>query len=171
MSVLSSIPNGASNKDIRDTINALIRRIAALEAEGTPTPATSPVFTSQPSITPSSGTAGVTVYTATSGIVDGGVITSRVWLLNGTSISTGLTAAPAAGLQGTLTYQEFASGAGGTAGSAVQAAAVVAASTSTPTPTPTPANTRANSTLVRANNSNFSAQLSSVEQQISAKGG
>lgn len=91
---------------------------------GAATPA--PAFTTQPSVSPSSGTAGTTTYTATPGTVSNGSVASRAWQLNGTTISTGLTAAPAAA--GTLTYQETATGAGGTTLSAVQTATVVAAS-------------------------------------------
>jgi len=92
-----------------------------------------PAFTTQPSITPTSGTAGSTVYAATPGTVSNGTVVSRAWLLNGTAISTGVTAVPASA--GTLTYQETASGPGGTTTSTVQVAAVTAA-TVTPTPAP-----------------------------------
>jgi hypothetical protein len=87
-------------------------------------------FTAQPTITPSTGEAGVTTFTATPGVVSNGSISSRVWLLNGTSISTGLSASPTGA--GTLTYQEFAAFAESNVVSAT-----VAAATSTPTPTPT----------------------------------
>jgi hypothetical protein len=93
---------------------------------GTPTPTPSPSFTSQPSVSPSSGTTGQT-FTATPGTVINGAISSRAWLLNGTSISSGVTAVPSAA--GTLTYQEFA----GTASSAVQSVPVSAAITAMPT--------------------------------------
>lgn len=102
----------------------------------TPTPTPAPAFTTQPSVSPTSGTAGTTTFTATPGTVSNGAITSRAWLLNGTSISSGLTAAPQAA--GTLTYQEFATGAGGSTQSAVQSVTVAAAPAPTPTPTPTP---------------------------------
>ena len=134
MSVLTTIPTGASNRDIRDTINALIARVAALEKAGTPTPTPAPSFTAQPSIAPGSGTAGTTFFAATPGTVSNGTVVSRVWLLNGTAISNGVTALPAA--SGTLTYQETASGPGGTTTSTIQVAAVAAAA-ATPTPAPT----------------------------------
>jgi hypothetical protein len=133
MTVLTTIPNGASNRDIRDTINALIARVAALEKAGTPTATPAPAFTAQPSISPGSGTAGTTFFAATPGTVSNGSVISRVWLLNGTAISNGVTALPNA--SGTLTYQETASGPGGTTTSTVQVAAVAAAA---PTPTPAP---------------------------------
>lgn len=88
-----------------------------------PPPTPAPAFTSQPSVSPSSGQTGST-FTATPGIVSNGSITSRQWLLNGSSISTGTTAVPSAA--GTLTYQEFATGAGGSASSAVQSVTVTA---------------------------------------------
>jgi hypothetical protein len=92
-----------------------------------------PAFTTQPSISPTSGTAGSTVYAATPGTVSNGSVVSRAWLLNGTAISNGVTAVPAS--SGTLTYQETASGPGGTTTSTVQVAAVTAA-TVTPAPAP-----------------------------------
>jgi hypothetical protein len=133
MAVLTNIPNNTSARDWRDTVNALIKRIAALEAAGVPVATPAPTFTTQPSITPTSGTAGSTVYAATPGTVSNGSVVSRAWLLNGTAISTGVTAVPASA--GTLTYQETASGPGGTTTSTVQVAAVTAA-TVTPTPAP-----------------------------------
>ncbi|USQ98917.1 hypothetical protein [Sphingomonas aerolata] len=86
--------------------------------------AAAPAFTSQPTVSPSTGTAGTT-YTATPGAVSNGTITSRAWSLNGSVISTGLTATPASG--GTLTYQEFATGTGGSASSSVLTRTVSAA--------------------------------------------
>ena len=80
-----------------------------------------------PSRSPSTGTAGTTTYTATPGAVSNGTITSRAWSLNGSVISTGLTAAPASA--GTLTYQEFATGSGGSASSSIQTRTVSAATT------------------------------------------
>jgi len=134
MAVLTNIPNNTSARDWRDTVNALIKRIAALEAAGVPVETPAPVFTTQPSISPTSGTAGSTVYAATPGTVSNGSVVSRAWLLNGVAISNGVTAVPAS--SGTLTYQETASGPGGTTTSTVQVAAVTAAAT---TPTPAPA--------------------------------
>ncbi len=133
MAVLTNIPNNTSARDWRDTVNALIKRVAALEAAGVPVETPAPAFTTQPSISPTSGTAGSTVYAATPGTVSNGSVVSRAWLLNGTAISNGVTAVPASA--GTLTYQETASGPGGTITSTVQVAAVTAA-TVTPTPAP-----------------------------------
>ncbi|WP_137898362.1 sialate O-acetylesterase [Sphingomonas sp. 2SG] len=133
MSVLTNIPNNASARDWRDTVNALIGRVTALEAAGVPVAVPAPKFTTQPSLSPTSGTAGTTLFAATPGVVSNGAVISRVWLLNGTAISNGITALPAS--SGTLTYQETASGAGGTTTSTVQVAAVAAA-TATPTPAP-----------------------------------
>ena len=130
MAVLTNIPNNASARDWRDTLNALVRRVAALEAAGVPVETPAPAFTSQPSISPTSGTASSTVYAATPGIVSNGAVVSRVWLLNGGAISNGVTALPTA--SGTLTYQETASGPGGTTMSTIQAAAVIAATVTTP---------------------------------------
>jgi hypothetical protein len=133
MAVLTNIPNNTSARDWRDTMNSLIKRVAALEVAGVPVATPAPAFTTQPSITPTSGTAGSTVYAATPGIVSNGTVVSRAWLLNGTAISTAVTAVPAS--SGTLTYQETASGPGGTTTSTVQVAAVTAAAV-TPTPAP-----------------------------------
>ena len=132
--MLTNIPNNTSARDWRDTVNALIKRVAALEAAGVPVETPAPAFTTQPSISPTSGTAGSTVYAATPGTVSNGSVVSRAWLLNGTAISTGVTALPAS--SGTLAYQETASGPGGTTTSTVQVAAVTAA---TVTPAPAPA--------------------------------
>ncbi|MBD8638292.1 hypothetical protein [Sphingomonas sp. CFBP 13733] len=133
MAVLTNIPNNTSARDWRDTVNALIKRIAALEAAGVPVEIPAPAFTTQPSISPTSGTAGSTLYAATPGTVSNGAVVSRVWLLNGVAISNGVTALPAS--SGTLAYQETASGPSGTTMSTVQVAAVTAA-TVTPAPAP-----------------------------------
>jgi len=133
MAVLTNIPNNTSARDWRDTVNALIKRIAALEAAGVPVATPAPAFTTQPSISPTSGTAGSTLYAATPGTVSNGSVVSRAWLLNGVAISTGVTALPAS--SGTLAYQETASGPGGTTTSTVQVAAVTVASVA-PTPAP-----------------------------------
>ncbi|WP_031394160.1 LamG-like jellyroll fold domain-containing protein [Sphingomonas sp. STIS6.2] len=133
MAVLTYIPNNASARDWRDTVNALIKRVDALDAAGIPVATPAPAFTTQPSISPTSGTAGSTVYAATPGTVSNGSVVSRAWLLNGVAISNGVTAVPAS--SGTLTYQETASGPGGTTTSTVQVAAVTAAATA-PTPAP-----------------------------------
>jgi hypothetical protein len=62
-------------------------------------------FTTQPTVTPSSGTAGQT-FTATPGTLSNGSITSREWRLAGNVVSTALTYVSTTA--GSLTYQEFA---------------------------------------------------------------
>jgi hypothetical protein len=64
-----------------------------------------PSFTAQPTVTPTSGTAGQT-FTATPGTVANGSVTAREWRLAGTVVSTALTYVSTAA--GALTYQEFA---------------------------------------------------------------
>jgi len=86
-----------------------------------PTPTSPPTFTTQPTISPSTGKTN-SEFTAQPGVVSNGAISSRAWLLNGSAISTSLVAIPTAG--GTLTYQEQAAGAGGTASSVVRTASV-----------------------------------------------
>ncbi len=108
-------------------ISTRVVKVAAAVVAPTPTP----TFSTQPSVTPTSGTAGTTTFTATPGTVTNGIISSRAWLLNGTSISTTLSASPQSA--GTLTYQETAAGAGGSAVSSVISTTVVAA----PSPTVT----------------------------------
>lgn len=100
-------------------------RITAAEGGISPgQPGNGPVFTAQPVISPSTGAAGTT-FTATPGTATAPIV-SRAWLLNGSSISTGLTAVPMAG--GTLTYQEAATDANGvTTVSQVQTVTVSAA--------------------------------------------
>ena len=108
-------------------ISTKVVKVAAIA--GTPTPA--PTFATQPSVTPTTGTAGTATYTATPGTVMNGIISSRAWLLNGTSISTTLSASPQSA--GTLTYQETAAGDGGSATSSVISASVAAAASPTVT--------------------------------------
>jgi hypothetical protein len=83
---------------------------------------TAPAFTTQPTIAATGASGGFPTYTATPGVVSNGSVTSRIWRLNGTPISTDLTAAPAA--SGILTYQEFASGTAGATASAMRSAVV-----------------------------------------------
>jgi hypothetical protein len=106
----------ASYQQTQDLLASVLQRLTALEG-GTVTPTPAPVFTAQPSVSPASGVVGTT-FLATPGAVANGTISSRAWLLDGTSISTGLSATPSA--TGTLTYQEAAVGLGGTAYSTVQ---------------------------------------------------
>jgi hypothetical protein len=114
-----------------------------------------PAFTTQPTVSPSTGTAGTTTYTATPGAVTNGTVTSRAWSLNGSVISTGLTAAPASA--GTLTYQEFATGAGGSAQSTVRQATVAAA-----TVTPPPSTLDGYSVVLSRNGQRMSAPLAAL---------
>lgn len=101
----------------------------------TPTPTPAPSFTTQPSVSPTTGTAGTTTYTATPGVTNGNVSSiSRVWLLGSTIISTGLTASPGVSLSGSMTYQESVTGPGGTTLSSVQVVTVASAGGGTPTP-------------------------------------
>jgi hypothetical protein len=106
------------------TSTLLTRTVAA----NTSVPA--PVYTSQPTITPDIAPLGTT-YTATPGVASNATSYTRAWLLNGTSIGSGLTVTPVT--PGTLTYQETANGAGGSVQSVVRSATV---SNATPTPTP-----------------------------------
>ncbi|QQV76523.1 hypothetical protein H5J25_13830 [Sphingomonas aliaeris] len=99
-------------------------------------------FTQQPTLSASTGTVGQT-FTATAGIVANGSVTSRVWKLGGTTISTSLTATPSAA--GTLTYQEFA----GSVGSTIRSVTVAAVATPTfsAQPTVAPASASAGQTF------------------------
>jgi hypothetical protein len=81
-----------------------------------------PFFIVQPTVSPAGGDIGQT-FTATPGSVANGSVTSRKWLLNGSLISSGLTATPST--SGTLTYQEFA----GAVGSATLTMPVAASAT------------------------------------------
>lgn len=69
-----------------------------------------PSFTVPPSITPTSGDSGTT-FAAVDGTVSNGAVTSRRWLLNGTSIGTGMTIVPSAA--GALVLENTATGTGG----------------------------------------------------------
>lgn len=97
---------------------------------GMPTPTPLPSVLSQPTVSPLSAVQGAT-FTATAGSYSNASSVSRAWLLNGTPISTGLSATPSA--TGTLTYQETITGPGGTISSAVISATVSAV----PVPAPT----------------------------------
>lgn len=103
-------------------IGRLGRRIVV--GGGTPAPTPAPSFTTQPSISPTSGTAGQT-FTGSDGTITNGGVSSRRWLLNGMSISTGTTAVPASA--GSLVYEVTATGAGGTTVATSSAVTVTAA--------------------------------------------
>ncbi len=83
-----------------------------------------PAFTSQPSISPVSGNVGAT-FTATDATVSNGSVTSRRWLLNGSSIGTASTVAPSSA--GTLTLENTATGTNGSTIVATSSAVTVAA--------------------------------------------
>lgn len=70
-----------------------------------------PVFTTQPSISPGSGTAGTTSFTATNGTASNATSYSRRWLLNGASIGTGTIVLPQSA--GSLVLEVTATGPGG----------------------------------------------------------
>lgn len=89
-----------------------------------------PSFTTNPSISPTSGNVGAT-FTGSDGVVANGTVQSRRWLLTGVQISTGATATPVTA--GSLVLQVTASGPGGTV-TGSSAAVTVTGSTASPTP-------------------------------------
>lgn len=97
-------PDGAVSDPITLTVNAP-------SGGGTPTP--TPVFTTQPSISPSNGTVGTTTYTANDGSASNADSYTRRWLLNGDQISVDPTVIPQSA--GTLALEVTATGAGGSA--------------------------------------------------------
>ena len=86
MTILNSIANGSSGKDVRETLNAMIATIASLPA---------PTFATSPSVTPATGTT-ATTFTANDGVIASGLFVSRRWLLGGAPIGTGATVSPGA---------------------------------------------------------------------------
>ena len=96
----------------------------------TPAPGV-PVFTTPPSITPATGTAGVTIFTANDGAASNASGYTRRWLLGGIAIGTGGTIKPDAA--GSLVLEVTAHGPGGdseprpSAAAAVEAASVAGA--------------------------------------------
>lgn len=82
-----------------------------------------PVFTSNPTISPTSGNVG-NVFIGNTGVVTGGEIISQRWLLDGAVISTTTLAVPEAA--GSLVYEQTAFGPGGTTVSSSTAATVTA---------------------------------------------
>lgn len=106
-------------------------KILAVKANGSgfeliaaPSPTPAPAFTTQPSISPTSGTAGTTLFTATDGVASNSTGLTRRWLLGTTPIGTGTTITPSSA--GSLTLEVTATGAGGTT-IATSAAVTVAA--------------------------------------------
>lgn len=96
----------------------------------TPTPTPAPIFTTQPTISPTSGTAGSTVFTANNGLASNATSYTRRWLLGATAIGSGATVAPSAA--GSLTLELTAIGPGGTAKATSAAVTVAAAPATTP---------------------------------------
>lgn len=90
-----------------------------------------PAFTSNPSISPTSGNT-ATTFTAIDGAMsNGGAVLGRRWVLNGTSIGTGTTIVP--GAQGSLVLENT-----GTGNVLATSTAITVTATGTPTPTPMP---------------------------------
>jgi hypothetical protein len=92
-----------------------------------------PVFTVQPSISPASGTAGATTFSAIDGVATNAASITRRWLLGSTVIGTGPTVV--APVQGSLTLENTAAGPGGSktvTSTAVSVAAGAPPSTETP---------------------------------------
>lgn len=137
---LSVTPNAAGTLTYQETAtgnggttlsNAVTLTVSAAGTTPTPTPA--PAFTTQPSISPNIGPVGTT-YTAEPGVVTNATSIVRAWLLNGTSIGSGLTVTPVAA--GSLTYRETATGPGGTTQSTLRSATVSAPVVEQPEPEP-----------------------------------
>jgi hypothetical protein len=82
-------------------------RHIGLISQGTP----APVFSVNPSISPGSGTAGSTTFTATDGTASNTTGYTRRWLLDGVSIGTGTTVLPSSA--GSLVLEVTATGSGG----------------------------------------------------------
>jgi len=91
-----------------------------------------PVFTSLPSISPTSGTAGTTVFAANDGEATNATSIGRRWLLGTTSIGTGPTVVAPTG--GSLTLENTAAGPGGST-TRTSTAVTVAAAAVTPSVT------------------------------------
>jgi hypothetical protein len=109
-----------------DPVSVTLANITAYVNAGNvvvPTPA--PVFTTQPSISPTSGTAGTTAFTATDGVASNASSYTRRWLLNETSIATGATVTPNAA--GSLALEVTATGPGGSVVAKTAAVTVAAA--------------------------------------------
>ncbi len=105
--------------------------IASATGFTTATPA--PAFTTQPTISPTSGTVGTT-FTANNGAATNAAGYTRRWLLSGISIGTGITVTPNAA--GSLLLEVTATGNGGN--TIATTAVTVAAAAPAPTPTPAP---------------------------------
>lgn len=100
-----------------------------------PTPAPSPTITA-PSISPSNGTAGTTIFTGTDGTPTNGTISTREWLLNGSVVATGGVFAPTSAQTGALVYRNKVDGPGGTASNTSTPVTIAAAATPDPVGNP-----------------------------------
>ncbi|MBD8677933.1 hypothetical protein [Sphingomonas sp. CFBP 13720] len=87
-------------------------------------------FTSNPSISPTSGNVGATFSAIDGAMSNGGQVLGRRWLLNGTSIGTGTTVVPV--VQGSLVLENT-----GTGNVVATSPAVTVSATTGPTPEPT----------------------------------
>lgn len=104
-----SVANGFSQAAPGYTTKVLAVVVAsAATTTPTPTPTPTATFTTQPSISPGSGTAGSTTFTANDGVIANGSFVSRRWLLGTTAIGTGTTVAPSAA--GALTLEVTGTG-------------------------------------------------------------
>jgi hypothetical protein len=125
--------------DFETMFAAVLSRLAEVENGGSGAPTPAPVFTSQPSISPSSGTAGQT-FTAYDGTASNVIGYTRRWLLSGVVIGTGATVIP--GAAGALVLEVTATGAGGSTIATTAAVTVQAADLGTGTAYPAGALTR-----------------------------
>lgn len=95
----------------------------------TPTPTPAPLFTTQPSISPTSGNVGAT-FTANNGAASDTTSYTRRWLLSGTQIGTGATVTPVTA--GNLVLEVTATGPGGSKVATSAAVTVASAGGGTP---------------------------------------
>ncbi|WP_070151077.1 cadherin repeat domain-containing protein [Sphingobium phenoxybenzoativorans] len=126
MPVLNAAEIAAALQDQNpEAISAIQDMLGITPLVAEPDPA--PIFGEPPSISPVSGTAGVTEFTANDGTVSHGTVTGRRWLLNGTSVGTGTTVVPMN--VGALVLEVTAAGPGGETTDASLPADILAVST------------------------------------------
>lgn len=133
--LISALAKGQTDAQQRAAIAAGASVFAGLQSVGlaiggtssAPTPP-SPSFSVAPSISPGSGTAGTTTFTATDGTVLNGSVTGRRWLLNSAAIGTGATVSPQA--SGSLILENTATGTNGSTITANSSAVIVSAAAS-----------------------------------------
>lgn len=130
--LMRQVPDAVVTAMLSEGVAALPTPSGSATPDPTPTPTPAPAFTQQPSISPSSGTAGTTTFTANDGAASNASSYTRRWLLSGTSIGTGTTVLP--GSAGSLALEVTATGPGGS--TTVTTGAVTVAAAPTPTPTP-----------------------------------